>query len=172
MKTSKRSSQKARDLYEVQHSGYALSRIVNQTPELCIAAVQYCPDTLTDVNDKIRASCHYPEICLAAVMRNSTMLKNVDRDTQYNHPEICLAAVWYDGQALQFVSYELYYDYIARRNDHYLHICMAAVRNDRNALTFVPGIMRKMHPEIEAEADKTPRRVHLPPKCSKLYPEL
>lgn len=65
-----------------------------QTPEICLAAVQHHGYALRYVKEQT------PEICLAAVKQTGYVLQYVKEQT----PEICIAAVKQDGDALQYVE--------------------------------------------------------------------
>lgn len=65
-----------------------------QTPEICLTAVQSNANALKYVKEQT------PEICLAAVKHGGWTLKYVKEQT----PEICLAAVQQYSDALQYVE--------------------------------------------------------------------
>jgi len=88
--------------------GLYLKYVKNQTPELCLAAVQQNGDALSYVKDQS------PEICLAAVQQNGLALEYVKHQT----PELCLAAVQQNGLALEYVK------------DQSPEICLAAVQQN------------------------------------------
>jgi hypothetical protein len=96
--------------------------VEEQTPELCIAAVQQDGLALEYVKEQT------PELCLAAVQQNGCALRHVDEQT----PELCLAAVQQDGCALEYVK---------KRTPE---LCMAAVQQNGHALKFV----KKQTPEL------------------------
>ena len=82
------------DIQKVTHCGMDLQFIKEQTPELCLAAVQQNEQALEYV--KVQT----PELCLAAVQQNGYALEYVKVQTS----EICLAAVQQNGYALHFVK--------------------------------------------------------------------
>jgi hypothetical protein len=73
--------------------GYLLQHVKNQTPELCIEAIQSCPFAIRFVNKKTE------ELCLLAVKLNGLALKYVENQTK----EICEAAIKNNKKALYYV---------------------------------------------------------------------
>jgi hypothetical protein len=102
-------------LAAVQNDEDALEHVQNQTPEICMAAVQNDGHALVYVKEQT------PEICLAAVQGNAWALQFVEEQT----PEICLAAVRQNGYALMSVKEQTH------------EICLAAIQQDPNALQYV-----------------------------------
>lgn len=70
-------------LEEVKKNGYALGDIIEQTPEICLAAVNNAGCAVRFVKEQT------PEICLAAVNNTGFALQYVKEQTY----EICLAAI-------------------------------------------------------------------------------
>jgi len=95
----------------VKLCGEMLRYVEEQTPELCLAAIQENPNALRFVKEQT------PELCLAAVQRNGMVLWDVKEQT----PEICLAAVQQTWYALQFVK------------EQTSEMCLAAYAQDKAA---------------------------------------
>jgi hypothetical protein len=102
-------------LAAVQQNGLALQHVKNQTPKLCMVAVQKNGWSLRYVQNQT------PEICLVAVQQNGLTLKYVTIQT----PELCLAAVREYGYALQHVKNQT------------PELCLAAVQQSGYALQYV-----------------------------------
>ena len=85
-----------RNINKVQHNGYALEYIKEQTPELCMAAVTQTRLALRFVKEQTL------ELCMAAVSKNGYALKYVKEQTL----EICMAAVKQNEFALDYVNSE------------------------------------------------------------------
>jgi hypothetical protein len=110
---------------------------MEQTPELCLAAVKRYGLNLRDIRHQTPAIClaavkrdglaleyvleQSLDVCLAALQHNIVALRFVKQQTS----ELCMAAVNADGLALQYVS------------DKTFDICLAAVTHDGLALEYV-----------------------------------
>lgn len=73
--------------------GSVLGRIENQTPEICMAAVQSVGSSLVHVREQT------PEICMLAVKKDGMALQYVKEQT----PEICAEAVKNNLDAMQYL---------------------------------------------------------------------
>ncbi len=96
----------------ISHCSFALKHVINQTRELCLAAVRQDGLAL----QYIRKQTH--EICLEAVKQNGLALQYVHKQTK----EICLTAVKQNRYALMFVNVE--------NPDIYPDICVEALKQD------------------------------------------
>ena len=94
-----------------------LSYVKNQTPEICLEAVEQNGEALQHVKEQT------PEICLAAVRENPYALEFVKERTQ----AICLEAVKENGRALACIPHE----------EQTLPIAMAAMQNDFESIEFL-----------------------------------
>lgn len=93
-----------------------LESIKNQTEEVCLAAIQCCPDALYFVRDKTTA------LCDAALSKDGDMLRYVDNQTH----DICITAVSsFNYNALLYVK---------EQTDE---ICIEAVRSYPRSLQYV-----------------------------------
>jgi 8-oxo-dGTP pyrophosphatase MutT (NUDIX family) len=118
--------------YNILISSFKMPEIINrnvrlnyndeQTPELCLAAVQQEGKLLKFVKEQTH------EICLTAVSKDGNALQFVKQQT----PEICLAAVKQNGDALHYV------------NEQTQEICLEAVKQNGTALRFVKNISVKV----------------------------
>ena len=108
-----------------------------QTPVVCLKAVERCGDTLCYVQDQT------PEICLKAVEQNGYALRYVEKQT----PEVYLKAVEKNGYALQFVEKQtpetclkavaqngFALQYVKNQTPE---ICLKAVEQNSDALRYV-----------------------------------
>ena len=92
-----------------------LKLIANQTPDLCMVAVQNDGNALQFVKEQT------PEICMIAVNKKGCALEHVKEQT----PEICIEAVKNDPWAIQFVK------------EQTPELCMLAVQNDGIAIRYI-----------------------------------
>lgn len=134
----------------VEHDGYFLAYVKNQTLDLCIKAINNNPLALKYVKVQTEEMCmnavkncelalqyvrdQTPEICIESVRYNGFMLQYVKEQTQ----QICIEAVRNNGCALEYVK------------DQTIEICIEAVKNNCHALKYV----KKQTPEICFEAVK------------------
>lgn len=116
------------DIMAVKVSGFIISDIKEQTPEICLEAVKRNGYALSDVRIQT------PEICMAAVKQNSGALEYVKEQT----PEICLAAVKRGGCAIRYVK------------EQTPELCLEAVKQTYYALKYI----KKQTPELCLEAVK------------------
>lgn len=75
-------------------NGLAIQYIQNQTPELCLLAVNNNGLAIQYIQNKT------PELCLLAVKNNGLAIKFIENQTE----EICIEAVKHDGTLLKFVK--------------------------------------------------------------------
>jgi hypothetical protein len=102
-------------LAAVQRRASQLGYAHYQTPEICLTAVKKEPWTLQYVKEQTT------EICIAAIQNDGWALRHVKKQTH----ELCLLAVKKDGMLLDFVK------------DQTPEICLAAVQQNGLALEFV-----------------------------------
>lgn len=93
----------------------ALLFVNDQTPEICLAAVQQTYRAFKFVNRQT------PDICLTAVRQSGLEIEYVYEQTE----EICLAAVQQNGISLRYVKTQTY------------AICLAAVQQNGFAVGFI-----------------------------------
>lgn len=98
----------------VKCCGETLRYVKDQTPELCLAAIQQDGSAIRFVRDQTT------ELCLAAVQQNGMLLSYVKKQT----PELCLAAVRQTWYALQFVK------------EQTAEMCLAAYAQDKAATQY------------------------------------
>ena len=99
----------------IEAHGSNIASIKNQTPELCLLAVQKDGSCLEYVREQT------DEICLAAVKEYGLALACVENQTE----KLCLLAVSLNGLALEFVQYQTY------------EICKAAFDNTKDSRHFI-----------------------------------
>jgi len=99
----------------LQHNGYALEYVKEQTKELCKLAVQQNGMVLQFVKKQTE------DLCKLAVQQNGLALKCVEEQTE----ELCKLAVRQNGMALKYVK------------EQTEEICMLAVRQNDFALQYV-----------------------------------
>lgn len=112
---------------------------LDQTEELCMAAIQKCPDLIQSVHNQTE------KICLEAVKRNPSKLAYVRNRTEkvcleavrqngmllyylWDHektPKVCLEAIKQNGRALMYVK------------DQTVEICIRAVMSYSGAIAYV-----------------------------------
>lgn len=102
-------------LLAVEKNGHTLGYVKDQTEELCLQAVKNDGLSLKFVKDQTK------EICIQAVKNNGFSLKFVKDQTE----EICVQAVKKNGCALMFVK------------EQTEKICIQAVKNNAYALEYV-----------------------------------
>ncbi len=104
-------------LTAVQQDGFALQFVKEQTPEICLAAVQKDGYTIYNVKEQT------PEICLAAVQQCGYALEFVKEQT----PEICLAAFKQNKWVLELVRPE------------FKHLCVETIQIQPTAFVTLPS---------------------------------
>lgn len=115
----------------LRKNAYAIKYIHDQTPEICMFAVQRNGYAINFIRHQT------PEICLAAVQQNGYAIKYVKELT----PELCIAAVQKEGNALKYISryfLNLSKDNISDNNlDKLFEIYMAAIKSNIKALRYI-----------------------------------
>ena len=104
----------------LKRSGTLLEYIKNQTPELCVLALEQNALALLYVKEEFLTE----EICVLAVKKYGRMLQLIKQEFQTEN--ICNAAVQQNGHALEFVKDELQTD----------ELCMLAVKQNGWALQY------------------------------------
>jgi len=95
--------------------------IYNQTPEVCLAAVQKNGYAIQFIYKKNQT----PEVCLAAVKQNGYAIQYIDNKKLSE--EICLTAVQQNGSAIQFIN---------KKNQTH-EVCLAAIQQNKKAIQYI-----------------------------------
>ena len=108
-------------LEKLKKDGLYLYNVKDQTPELCMAAVQQDGRALYYVEYQTH------ELCMAAVQQDGRALEYVKKQT----PELCMAAVRQNGDARKYIKIQLsYYTKCSPSKDDICLICQDGESTD------------------------------------------